>query len=52
VRPTAALTSVEITRLIATCPQDLPGLRDRALRLVGFAGAFRPGESAESVTQQ
>lgn len=50
VRPAAALTSVEIKKLIATCPSDLAGpaglaaLRDRALLLVGFAGAFRRSE--------
>ncbi len=50
VRPAAALTSVEIKRLIATCaddlagPASLAGLRDRALFLVGFAGAFRRSE--------
>ncbi len=44
VRPAAALTSVEIKQLIATCPNDLAGLRDRALLLVGFAGAFRRSE--------
>ena len=44
VRPSAALTSVEIKRLMAGCAQDLAGLRDRALFLVGFAGAFRRSE--------
>ena len=50
VRPAAALTSVEIKRLIATCPNDLAGpaglaaLHDRALLLVGLAGAFRRSE--------
>jgi len=44
VRPAAALTSVEIKRLLATCAEDLAGLRDRALFLVGFAGAFRRSE--------
>jgi integrase len=44
VRPAAALTSVEIKRLIETCAGDLRGLRDRALFLVGFAGAFRRSE--------
>ena len=43
-RPSAALTSVEVKRLIAGCAQDLAGLRDRALFLVGFAGAFRRSE--------
>jgi integrase len=44
VRPAAALTSVEIKQLIASCAEDLPGLRDRALFLVGFAGALRRSE--------
>jgi len=44
VRPVAALTSVEVRRLIAICPGDLAGLRDRALFLVGLAGAFRRSE--------
>lgn len=44
VRPAAALTSTEIKKLIATCPNDHAGLRDRALLLVGFAGAFRRSE--------
>jgi integrase len=44
IRPAAALTSVEVKRLIATCAEDLRGTRDRALLLVGFAGAFRRSE--------
>ncbi len=44
VRPAAALTSVEIRRLLATCRDDLAGLRDQALLLVGFAGALRRSE--------
>ncbi|HEY5302005.1 MAG TPA: site-specific integrase, partial [Acetobacteraceae bacterium] len=55
VRPAAALTSVEVKRLIASCadlpgpaglasPAGLAGLRDRALFLVGFAGALRRSE--------
>ena len=44
VRPAAALTSAEVKRLIATCGADLAGLRDRALLLVGFAGALRRAE--------
>jgi integrase len=31
----------DIRRLIAACPKNLLGLRDRALILTGFAGAFR-----------
>ena len=44
VRPAAALTSVEIKQLLETCPDNLAGLRDRALFLVGFAGALRRSE--------
>ena len=55
VRPAAALTSVEVKRLIASCadparprrppqPRRPRGLRDRALFLVGFAGALRRSE--------
>ena len=44
VRPAAALTSAEVKQLIAVCPGDLAGLRDRALFLVGLAGAFRRAE--------
>ncbi|HTW27947.1 MAG TPA: tyrosine-type recombinase/integrase [Acetobacteraceae bacterium] len=50
VRPAAALTSVEIRRLLAVCDDAAPGAvglsasRDRALLLVGFAGALRRGE--------
>jgi integrase len=34
----------ELRRMVATLPQDLRGQRDRALLLLGFAGAFRRGE--------
>ena len=50
VRPAAALTSTEIKTLLATCGEDpggpagLPGLRDRALLLIGFAGGLRRSE--------
>jgi integrase len=44
VRPAAALTSTEVKRLIAVCARDRAGLRDRALFLVGLAGAFRRSE--------
>ena len=44
VRPAAALCAPEIKQLVAACPADLAGLRDRALFLVGFAGAFRRSE--------
>ena len=44
VRPAAALCAPEIKQLLGVCPKDLAGLRDRALFLVGFAGAFRRSE--------
>jgi integrase len=44
VRRSAALTTAEIRKLVATCADDLAGLRDRALLLVGFAGALRRSE--------
>jgi integrase len=44
VRPAAALVSADVKRLVAVCPTDLAGLRDRALFLVGLAGAFRRSE--------
>jgi len=34
----------DIRRLLAACPNNLLGLRDRALILIGFAGAFRRSE--------
>lgn len=39
-----ALLTEQIRALTATCGDDLQGLRDRALLLVGFAGAFRRSE--------
>lgn len=44
VRPAAALTSAELRLLLAGCGDDLAGLRDRALLLIGFAGALRRSE--------
>lgn len=43
-RQAAALTSAELKRLVAACGGDLAGLRDRALLLLGFAGALRRSE--------
>lgn len=43
-RRAAALTSTELRALVAACPGDLAGLRDRALLLLGFAGALRRSE--------
>lgn len=50
VQPAAALTSTEIRLLLGACGDDpggragLPGLRDRALLLIGFAGCLRRSE--------
>ena len=44
VRPATALISADVKRLIAVCSGDLAGLRDRALFLVGLAGAFQRSE--------
>ena len=43
-RQAAALTSVELRKLLAGCGTDLAGVRDRALLLTGFAGALRRAE--------
>jgi integrase len=43
-RRSAALATEEIVSLVATCGPDLAGLRDRALLLLGFAGALRRSE--------
>ena len=40
-RQAAALTTAEIRALVRTCDPDLAGLRDRALLLLGYAGALR-----------
>lgn len=40
----APVRTQELRALLATCGGDLLGLRDRALLLVGFAGAFRRSE--------
>ena len=42
----APLLTSDIRRIVACCPETLLGLRDRALILVGFAGAFRRSELA------
>jgi integrase len=41
-----ALVDTALAAAIATIPATLPGLRDRALLLVGFAAALRPSEIA------
>ena len=43
-RQAAALTSLEVRQLLATCRDDLAGARDRALLLIGFAAALRRSE--------
>jgi integrase len=43
-RRSAAIMTEEIKRLVAVCGDDLVGVRDRALFLVCFAGAFRRAE--------
>jgi integrase len=43
-RRAAALTTREVRRLVAACGTDLAGLRDRALLLLGYAGALRRSE--------
>ena len=40
----AALMTDELTRLVATCDSTLAGQRDRALLLLGYAGALRRSE--------
>ncbi len=45
-RRAAAVTTDEIRGLLAPCGTDLTGLRDRALLLIGFAGALRRSELA------
>ena len=42
----APLLTADIRRIVASCPETLSGLRDRALVLIGFAGAFRRSELA------
>jgi integrase len=42
----AALLTEDLRRLAARAPANLLGLRDRALSLVGFAGAFRRSDLA------
>ncbi|MDL1895558.1 site-specific integrase [Anaerolineae bacterium CFX7] len=42
----APVTRGELVKMIAATPQTLRGARDRAILLVGFAGAFRRSEIA------
>lgn len=43
-RPAGALTTPLIRRLVATCDRGMTGSRDRALLLIGYAGALRRAE--------
>ena len=43
-RRAAAITTAEVRKLCRACGADLPGARDRALLLLGFAGALRRSE--------
>ncbi len=43
-RQAAPATTDVVKAMVGTCRQDLVGLRDRALLLLGFAGAFRRAE--------
>ena len=43
-RKSAALTTTDIKKLCDTCDLSLTGKRDRALLLIGYAGAFRRSE--------
>lgn len=45
-RQAAALTTADLQRLVATCDDTPQGRRDRALLLVGYAGALRRSELA------
>ncbi|MGA2891187.1 MAG: site-specific integrase [Terracidiphilus sp.] len=40
------LLTADIRRIVESCPENLAGLRDKALILIGFAGAFRRSELA------
>lgn len=43
-KPKAALSPDELRQIVAGLPDDLRGIRDRALLLMGWAGAFRRSE--------
>jgi site-specific recombinase XerD len=40
----APAVAAKMLGMVATAPEKLAGLRDRALLLLGFAGAFRRSE--------
>jgi integrase len=50
-RPKLAATIALLREILAPIPDDLPGLRDKALLLVGFAGAFRRSELARMAVE-
>ena len=43
-RQVAPITKDRLIAMVSTCEPDLMGVRDRALLLIGFAGAFRRSE--------
>ena len=45
-KPKKALALADLRRMVAALPDDLRGKRDRALMLIGWAGAFRRSELA------
>ena len=45
-KPKKALALADLRRMMAALPDDLRGKRDRALVLIGYAGAFRRSELA------
>lgn len=45
-RKKRALSTADVAAMVATCGDDATGLRDRAVLLLGFAGAFRRSEIA------
>jgi site-specific recombinase XerD len=45
-QPKAPLLAAQIVAMALACPESVAGLRDRALILLGFAGAFRRAELA------
>ena len=51
-RKKVATTAIILRRLLAPIPDYLRGLRDRAVLLVGFAGALRRSELAATYFEQ
>jgi integrase len=46
------LLTADLQKLLAHCPENLLGIRDRALLLLGFAGALRRSELAALTVEQ